>query len=67
MMASKILEYTQCSTESKKNTHASYIEIQDKNNTPTSQTVFNEGENFSLIPVTENGNWNYSWTARNPN
>jgi hypothetical protein len=30
-----------------------------------SNSNFTKGENFSLVPITGNGNWNYSWSAIN--
>ena len=52
-MASIILEYSQCNTTHDDNSHASFIEIHDKNNTPTDRTIFEEGEKFTFVPHTE--------------
>ena len=67
MMAAKVLEYTQCNHKTDTNTQASFIEIIDKNKNPTKNTNFKTGDDFTLTPRTENGNWNYDWTATNEN
>lgn len=63
MMASRILEFTQCEKDHSDFTIASRIDVYDENNTPASQTTFQESEVFTLIPYTESGSWNYTWEA----
>ena len=66
-MASVILEYSQCNTTSDDNSEASFIEIHDKNNTPTDRTIFEEREKFTFVPRMEGGNHKHSWTAHDGN
>ncbi len=65
LMSSVILGYTQCNIATNNNSHASYIEIQDKTWKTTDKTVFGEWEIFTLIPRTEPGRYTYNWTAKN--
>lgn len=41
------------------------IWIKNSAGTIISNNNFAKGESFSLVPVTGNGNWNYSWNATN--
>lgn len=63
IMASRILEYTQCEPDTSHFKIASRIDIHDQNNTLTDRTIFRESEPFTLVPYTDTGSWTYSWKA----
>lgn len=65
LMAAKILAYTQCQTKDP-NTLEAEITIKDAANTATTQSRFARDESFSLVPTTSPWNWDYNWTAINP-
>ncbi len=65
LMAAKILAYTQCQTKDP-NILEAEITIKDAANTATTQSRFARDESFSLVPTTSPWNWDYNWTAINP-
>lgn len=66
MMAAKILDYTQCNLQSNnQNTMEWAIWIRlDKQ--LIRRTTFNSTEDFTLIPLTSPGTWDYIWKATHP-
>jgi hypothetical protein len=42
------------------------IGIRNNSGILTTKSDFPKGDNFSLVPITGSGNWNYSWHATNP-
>ncbi|MBX9809205.1 S-layer homology domain-containing protein, partial [Candidatus Gracilibacteria bacterium] len=66
IMAAKMLQYTQCSNPSDTNSVESSIQMLDSTKKNTNKSTFSLGEDFSLVPLTSTGNWNYNWILKNP-
>lgn len=67
IMAAKILQYTQCSNTNTDNIIESSIVIKDANGSNINKSDFWMWEKFTLNAITGSGNWNYTWTLKNPN
>ena len=65
LMAARILAYTQCQTKNQ-NTIEAEIGIKDASGNITQNNHFTSDENFSLVPITSTGSWDYAWYATDP-